>query len=132
MKFKTLMMIKAGVALILGIPILLVPDFSYSIFGATLGPGGIFAAREYGASMMGILMITWFARNTPASDARRAITLGLCLYDAVGLVISLIALGSGQLNPLGWLAVLIYLFFTVGFGYFLVFNPRPSAQAIAH
>ncbi len=132
MKFKTLMMIKAGVALILGIPILLAPDFTYSIFGATLGPGGIFAAREYGAAMMGILMITWFARNTAPSDARWAITLGLCLYDAIGLVASFIALGSGQLNALGWLAVLIYLFFTVGFGYFLVFNPRPSAQAIAH
>ncbi len=132
MKFKTIMICKACVALILGIPILVAPDFFYSIFGATLGSGGIFAAREYGASMMGILMITWFARNAAASDARWAITLGLCLYDAVGLVVTLIALGSGQLNPLGWLAVLIYLFFTAGFGYFLVFNPRPSAQVIAH
>jgi hypothetical protein len=132
MKFKTLMIIKAAVALALGIPILLVPEFVYSIFGATLAPGGVFAAREYAASMMGILMVTWFARNAAASDARWAITLGLCLYDAVGFVITMIALISGALNSLGWLVAFIYLFFTAGFGYFLVYSPRPATQVSAH
>ena len=61
MKLKTLLIIKAIVCLCFGIPILLVPDFIYSIFGATLAAGGVFAAREYGASLIGNLMLTWFA-----------------------------------------------------------------------
>jgi hypothetical protein len=120
MKFKTMMLIKAAVCLCLGLPFLFAPHFSYSLFGITLTPGGEFAAREYAASMIGNLMLTWFARNAIESETRRAIILDLCIYDAVGFVITLIAQLSGVLGPLGWLAVVIYLFFALGFGYFLL------------
>jgi hypothetical protein len=120
MKFKTLMIIKAVVCLGLGVPILLAPIFLYSLFGASLNPAGVFPAREYGASLIGNLMVAWFARNAVESDARRAIILGLCVYDAIGFVITLIAQVSGVLGPLGWFAMAIYLFFALGFGYFLL------------
>jgi hypothetical protein len=120
MKFRTLMIIKAVVCLSLGVPILLAPVFLYSLFGAALNPAGVFAAREYGASLIGNLMLTWFARNAVDSDARRAIILALCIYDAIGFVVTLIAQFSGVLGPLGWFAAVIYLFFALGFGYFLL------------
>ena len=120
MKLQTLMIIKAAVCLCLGVPILLAPIFLYSLFGASLNPGGVFAAREYGASLIGNLMVTWFARNAIESEIRRTIALALCVYDAIGFVITLIALITGALGPLGWLAAAIYLFFTVAFGYFLL------------
>lgn len=82
--------------------------------------GRVFAAREYGASLIGNLMLTWFARNAIESDARRAIILGLCVYDAIGFVITLISQITGVLGPLGWFAMAIYLFFAIGFGYFLL------------
>lgn len=128
MKFKTLMMIKAAVCLVLGLPILLVPEFFYGLFGATLVAGGLFAAREYGASLMGNMLVTWFARNAGQSQARWAIILGLCVYDAIGFVITLVATITGVLNPLGWSAVALYLFFAVGFGYFLVKSPESETQ----
>lgn len=120
MKFQTLMIIKAVVCLSLGVPILLAPVFLYSLFGASLNPGGVFVAREYGASLIGNLMLTWFARNAIESETRRAIALALCVYDAIGFVVTLIAQLSGVLGPLGWFAVAIYLFFAIGFGYFLM------------
>ena len=120
MKLKTLLIIKAVVCLCLGVPILLVPNFIYSIFGATLAAGGIFAAREYGASMMGNLMLTWFARNSQESDARWAIILALFVYDAIGVFVTLVAIISGALNTLAWLVVALYLFLALGFGYFLL------------
>ena len=120
MKFQTLMIMKAVVCLVLGVPIVLAPVFTYSLFGASLSPGGVFAAREYGASLIGNLMLTWFARNATASEPRRAIILDLCVYDVIGFVITLIAQFSGVLGPLGWFAALIYLFFALGFGYFLL------------
>ena len=120
MKFQTLMIIKAIVCLSLGVPILLATVFTYSLFGASLDSAGVFAAREYGASLIGNMLLTWFARNSTASEARRAIILGLCVYDAIGFVITLIAQLSGTLGPLGWFAAVIYLFFTLAFGYFLL------------
>ena len=126
MKLKTLLIIKAIVCLCLGVPILLVPNFIYSIFGATLAAGGVFAAREYGASMMGNLMLTWFARNSQESDARWAIILALFVYDAIGVIVTLVAILSGELNPLAWLVVALYLFLALGFGYFLFSKRKPS------
>jgi len=126
MKFKTLMIIKATVCLCLGTSILLVPNFIYSIFGASLEGGGAFAAREYGASMIGILMLTWFARNSQESEARWAIILALFVYDAIGFVVTLLAIISGTLNPLAWLVVALYLFLALAFGYFLIPKSKPA------
>jgi hypothetical protein len=126
MKLKTLLIIKAIVCLCFGIPILVVPNFIYSIFGATLAAGGVFAAREYGASLIGNLMLTWFARNSQESDARWAIILALFVYDALGVIVTLITVLSGALNPLGWLIVALYLFLALGFGYFLLPKRKPS------
>jgi len=125
MKFKNLMVIKAIVCLAFGILLLIIPDRLLSLFGATLSAGGIFTAREYGASLFGNLFLCWFAKNAAESDARRAIILALFVYDLIGFVVTVITVVSGVLNPLGWLIVFVYLFFTVCFGYFLV-NPPIS------
>ena len=126
MKFQTIMILKAVVCLSLGVPILFAPDFLYGLFGVALNTGGVFAAREYGASLIGNLMLTWFARNAIESDSRRAIILDLCIYDAIGFVITLIAQFSGVLGPLGWFAAVIYLFFAIAFGYFLLPRKQPG------
>jgi len=123
MKFKNLMVIKALVCLAFGILLLIIPDRLLSIFGATLSDGGIFTAREYGAALFGNLFLCWFAKNVAESDARRAIILALFVYDLIGFVVTVITIVSGVLNPMGWLIVFVYLFFTLGFGYFLV-NPQ--------
>jgi len=125
MKLKTLLIIKAAVCLCLGIPILIVPNLIYSIFGAALTAGGVFAAREYGASMMGNMMLAWFTRNSQESEARWVIILALFVYDAVGFIVTLLAIISGDLNSLAWLVVVVYLFFTLGFGYFLLPAKKP-------
>lgn len=128
MTLRTLLVIKAIVCLCFGLSILAVPDFVYSVFGATLAAGGTFAAREYGASLMGNLMLTWFARNSGESDARWAMILALCVYDAVGVLVTILAILSGAVNQMGWLVVLLYLFFAVAFGYFLVPKKVPQLQ----
>ena len=123
MSLKTLMIIKAVVCLSLGSLILIAPDFTYGIFGTTLNDGGTFAAREYGAALIGALCLTWYARNSGESQARRAIILDLFVYDAIGFVVTLIAQLSGVFNWLGWGIAVIYLFFAAGFGYFWFKKP---------
>lgn len=124
MSFKNLMVIKAIVCLAFGILLLAIPDMLISIFGATLGGGGMFTAREYGSSLFGNLFLCWFARNAEESDARRAIILALFVYDLIAFIMTAITVISEILNPLGWLIAFVYLFFTLGFGYFLVKPPE--------
>lgn len=124
MNFKNLMIIKALVCLGFGALLLAVPDKLLSIFGATLGDGGMFTAREYSASLFGNLFLCWFTKSAGESDARRAIILALFVYDLIAFVMTAITVISGVLNPLGWSIVFIYLFFTLAFGYFLVKPPE--------
>jgi hypothetical protein len=119
MSFQTLMVIKAIVCLGFGPLLLLVPGPLLTLLGSSYGPGAALTAREYGASLMGNLMLTWFARNAPASPTRRAIILDLFVYDLIALIATLVIQLTGDLNWLGWGIVIIYLFFSVGFGYFL-------------
>jgi len=125
MKFKMLMIIKAVVCIALGLPILLVPKFFYGIFGIVLAAGGVFAAREYGVSLIGNFLLTWIGRNAKESDARRGIIWALCVYDALEFVATLILALSSEANVLIWLPVLLYLLLAIGFGYFIVKPPQP-------
>ena len=124
MSFKSLMIIKAVVCLAFGIAFIFFPGFLLSIFGVKLDAGGLFTAREYGAALWGNLMLTWFARNSGPSDARFAIILAMFIYDLVGFGVSLVNTLTGVLNSFGWLVVILYLFFTVTFGYFLLKKPE--------
>ena len=120
MKFKTLMIIKAIVCLGFGPLLLFFPGQLLNLLGTSFGPGAAFTARAYGATLFGNLFLTWLARNSEDSPARRAITWHLFIYDAIALISTLIIQLSGGLNVLGWGIVAVYLFFTIGFGYFLL------------
>jgi hypothetical protein len=120
MTFRRLLITKAVVCLVFGLFILLAPGTLLGLLGTTLNEGGTFTAREYGAALMGTLMLTWFAKDVGAADARGAVLLDLLVYDLIGTVVTLWVVLSGVLNLLGWSIVVVYLFFTVGSGYLLV------------
>jgi hypothetical protein len=120
MTFRALLIIKAIVCLVFGLFLLLAPGTLLGLLGTILNEGGTFTGREYGAALIGTLLLTWFAKDVSAADARRAILLDLLIYDLIGMVVTLWVVLSGVLNLLGWSIVVVYLFFTVGSGYLLV------------
>ena len=120
MKLKTLMVVKAIVCLGFGPLLLFFPAWLLNLLGTSYGPGAALTAREYGATLIGAVFLTWLARNANKSIARKAIITHLFVYDAIALVATLVIQLSGGLNALGWSIVFVYLFFTVGFGYFLL------------
>ena len=120
MKFKTLMTIKAVVCLGFGPLLLFFPGWLLNLLGTTYGPGAALTAREYCATLIGNMLLTWIARDVGKSIARKAIIIHLFVYDAIALVATLIIQLSGGLNALGWSIVFVYFFFTIGFGYFFI------------
>ncbi len=124
MTFRTLLLIKAAVCLVFGVYLLLAPASLYAILGAPLTGAGLFAAREYGAAMMGTMLLGWFAKNVQTPEARAAILLDLLVYDGIGVLITLAVVLGGVLNALGWGIVAVYAFFTAGSGYLLA-KERP-------
>jgi len=131
MKFKTLMIIKSLVCLVFGPIMLFLPGPLLNLIGSSFGPGAAITSREYGAALLGTFVLTWFARNAVESVARRAIILNLFVYDAIALIAMLFIQLSGGMNWLGWGVVIIYLFFTLGFGYFLLPQKNVESQPVA-
>jgi hypothetical protein len=134
MTFRTLLITKAVVCLVFGVYLLLAPASLLGLLGASLGAAGSFTAREYGAALIGTLLLTWFAKDVRATDARGAILLDLFVYDAIGVVITLLVIFAGVLNAVGWGIVVVYLFFALGSGYLLLkekpFRPRAPERAV--
>jgi hypothetical protein len=128
MTFRALLILKAVVCLVFGLFLLLAPIVLFSVLGATLNDGGTFTAREYGAALIGTFLLTWFAKDVKANDARGAILLDLFVYDLIGVIITSSVSLSGVLNVVGWSIVVVYLFFTIGSGYLLV-KQKPFSQA---
>jgi hypothetical protein len=126
MTFRSLLIIKAIVCLFFGVFLLAAPGLIFGILGATLNASGMFAAREYGAAMIGTLLLAWFAQHVKVADARRAILLDLLVYDGIGVVITLVAVVSGVLSTLAWSILVVYLFFAVGSGYVLLTRESES------
>jgi hypothetical protein len=129
MTFRALLIIKAIVCLVFGVALLSAPGWLFALLGGTLGDVGRFAAREYGAAMVGTLLLTWFAKNVGSRDARGAILLDLLVYDAIGVLITLAVVIGGVLNALGWGIVVVYGFFTFGSAYVLI-RERPFRAGV--
>ena len=126
MSYKMLLVIKAAVCLVFGLLLLLLPMQLYGLFGTALTPAGVFAAREYGAAVIGIMLLTWFGRELLDPKAQRAILLLILVYDAIGAVVSTMATIGGVLNPLGWAIVLLYLLLALGAAYVMRSVPRQA------
>ena len=126
MKLSTLMVINAIVALLFGLAFVLMAGTLLSFYGITPSPGGLIPARLFGATLLGYAVLTWFARNTEESEARRAIVLALFVSDVVGFIVALVGQLSGAVNALGWSTVVIYLLLALGFGYFQFMKPSAS------
>lgn len=119
MTFRWLLIVKSVVSVFFGLILLSVPGFLLKLMGTELGSGGVYMAREYGAALMGIFLLTWFAKNITAADARKAILIQVLVYDAIGMVLTSHVVLTGILNALGWGIVGVYLFFTAASGYLL-------------
>ena len=120
MKLKTLMIIKAIVCLGFGPLLLFVPEQLINILGADYSSGAALTAREYGAVLIGTMLLTWYARNSQKSSARKAIIIHLFVYDAIALIATVLLILNKSLNTLGWGIAFVYIFFTIGYGYFLL------------
>ena len=126
MKQGTFMVIAAALAFVFGLAFILVPAQLMSFYGVTLQEGGQWIARFLGSAFLGIAALTWLGRNVAEGEAMRAILLGDFVLSVTGLIVAVLDAILGPGNAFLWLDVAIYVFLTVGFGYFQFISPARS------
>jgi len=63
----------------------------------------------FGAMLVGVAAICYFASNATASGLRKKVVLSLAIADTLGFIFTLIAQLRGLFSGLGWILVLLWL-----------------------
>lgn len=126
MKLGTFMAIAAVIAFVFGLSFILVPVQTMEMYGVTLDIGGQWVGRYLGSAFIGIAVLNWFARKFAQNGTMRAIILADFAVSITGLIVAVLDQLYGVGNALQWSTVIIYLFLTLGFGYFQFLKPAAS------
>jgi hypothetical protein len=126
MNTRTVLIASAVVACVFALGLLLMPAFMGNLYGLGTSPAQDLLGRFFGTGLLGIGLINWFAKDMDYATLR-PIILGNLVADAVGLIVSLMAAVGGVTNSVGWLSVVLYLVFTLGYGY-LYFVGQPVSM----
>ena len=122
---RTLFIVNSIVAILFGLGFVLIPSTVVDYYGVELSDAGLYVAQLLGAAFIGFAFLTWFAKDSRESSARRAILLAMLVSDAIGFVVALLMqiADPAIVNSLGWLTVAIYLLLALGWGYFYFLQP---------
>ena len=122
MNRRTFLTIAALLALGYAAGLILIPAFMNSTYGLGGSDSEILLARFFGVELLVLGLVTWLAKDLTGAMLAPLIT-GNLIGDAVGTVIALMGTLSGVMNAVGWSAVAIYAFLTLGFAYFQFMAP---------
>ena len=75
--FKTLSLISATIAALLFLTLLLAPGLIFWLFAVDSHESAEFIARRAAMLFLGLAVLNYLARNTPPSQLRRALSLGM-------------------------------------------------------
>lgn len=125
MKLSTFLSIVGVVATLFGIGFVAAPAEVLAQYGITADRSVAIMSRLFGAALINIGLIAWFARFIVDSVGRRSIVLAGLIGDVIGLFVALQGQMNGDVNALGWSTVIIYGLFAIGFACFQ-FAPKRS------
>jgi len=123
MKLKTFLIFNAVILGISALTCLLFPNKVLALYGVESNPASSFMGLYGALGSIAIVTVTWFTRNIEDQKAQRAIILALLITFVIGVIISISGIISGVMTK-GWPVVGIYLFFALGYAYFLFFKRK--------
>lgn len=113
-------MITAVVGLLCGLGFVLVPAQLVEMFGTTADKAMQHMARNFGSAILALATMSWAARNTADSVARRAIILALFVFFTLASISIILFQLTGIPNNNGWFSLILLVPLAAAFGYFLV------------
>jgi hypothetical protein len=128
MTIRTFFTIIAVLALVHGVGFVLAPEQVAASYGMATSASTVLMARLFGAALVGLGLIFWFARDG-SSESMRGVFIPVIIGNTVGLIVVVMGTMAGTLNSMGWIAALIYLFGAAGSAYFVMArSPQLSSR----
>ena len=116
MRFESLLLISAVIAIPMGIACILAPAQLLATYGVTLPPMGLVIYQFWGTFLLGFGLLTWSARKIRDRSAQRAIASSLTITFGISCAIAVRGQFAGA-NNVGWSTVALFLLLASAFGY---------------
>ena len=123
MKFKTLLTINSTLAFVTGIACVLMPAQLLASYNVSLAPMGLVIYQFWGTALIGLGLLTWFARSVRESALQRKFALALFMTNGLSCIMAVRGQFAGA-STFGWSTVALFFLLALGFGAFMLIKPK--------
>ncbi len=125
MRLRTLFLLGMILSFLFALGLLLGPAIILKFFGLTGSATEVVLAQLIGAGLIGIGILSWFAKDFADSGALQGTVISMFIASAVAFVVSLLAILSKAVKGgNAWIPVILFFLFAIGLAYFQFFGPR--------
>jgi len=130
MNYRIMFALNSVVAFLFGLGFLFVPTRALGLFGTETFVSTVLVSRLFGAAMLGLGLVLWFAKDVHEASVQKGLAIALLVTALTGLIVS--GLGTfashAVLRTNGWAMMVVYFVFGLGYGYLLFPKREPSLK----
>jgi hypothetical protein len=121
MNFRMLFVVNAVVVAVFGVLFLVLPDFSLTQLGVEKYVATLFVARFLGGALLMSAILIWFAKEINDEQVQKQMAIALLAGSVIGFVLTVIGIASSSavIRANGWVLLVIYILFSLGYGFLL-------------
>jgi len=126
MSYKFLFVLNALIALALGLVFMFVPVRALEFFRTDTYTSTVLMGRFFGTAMIAVGLLLWFAKDAADEGVQKGIGIALLISAVLGLIVNVIGMSSasGVIRANGWITVIVYVLFALGYAFMLFMKPR--------
>ena len=125
MNYKLLFILNAIVALVCGVAFLFVPTTMLELFGAETYVVAKTLGQFFGSAMIALGLLLWFTKDVEDETMQKGMGYAMFASSLLGLIVNIIAMaGDGVIRNYGWITILVYVLFALGYAFILFMKPR--------
>ena len=128
MNYKLMFTVNALFAFVLGVALLFAPVMMLGVFNAEEYKAFQFLAQFFGFAMISFGLLLWFTKEVSDEKIEKEMGYALFASSVLGLIVALLATfhQHALLREKGWIPILIYLLFALGYAYLLFMKPKSN------
>ena len=132
MNYRIMFVLNSAVALLFGLGFLFFPTRALGLFGTETFVSTVLVARLFGTAMLGLGLALWFAKDITDTKVHKGMGIALLVTAIAGLVVTTLGTFASHavIRTNGWLVMLIYLVFGLGYGYLLFLKRESTLQPV--
>src|SRR5690242_17463961 len=121
MNYRIMFALNSVVAFLFGLGFLFFPARALGLLGTETFVSTVLVARFFGAAMLGLGLVLWFAKDVSDAMLQKGMGIALLVTALTGLIVTLLGTFASKavIRTNGWAMMLVYLIFGLGYGYLL-------------